>query len=87
MRASNPLTANMRVFQLLQAIARVIALVRDQLGRVLRRRGGINRRQIGCGRLERPRQGGGVALIGRVDVGRDDGRGIQIDRGGWWGRA
>ena len=58
----------------------MIALVRDQLGRVFRRRGSIDRRQIGCGRLERARQGRGVALVGRVDLGRDDGAGVEIDR-------
>ena len=58
----------------------MIALVRDQLGRIFRRRGGLDRRQIGCGRLERARQGRGVAPVGGVDLGRDDGAGVEIDR-------
>ena len=68
------------VFQILQAVARVIALVGDQLGRILRGRGGIDRRQVGFGRLERARQGRGVAPIGGMDLGRDDGPGVEIDR-------
>jgi hypothetical protein len=68
------------VLQVLQPAAGVIALVRDQLGRVLRRRGGVDRRQIGLGRLEHPWQGCGVAPVGGVDLRRDDGAGVQIDR-------
>ena len=52
------------VFQVLQPLAGVIALVRNQLGRLLPRRRGIDGGQIGFGGLERVRQGRGVALVG-----------------------
>ena len=68
------------VFQILEPVARVVAFVRDQLGRIVHGRGGIDRRQIGFGRLERVRQGRGVAPVGGMDLGRDDGRGVEIDR-------
>ena len=56
------------------------ALVRDQLGRVLGRRPGAGRRRVGLGRLQRLRQGRGVAPVGGVDLRRDDRPGLQIDR-------
>jgi hypothetical protein len=68
------------VLQLLQALARMVALVGDQLGRVLRPRGGIDRRQVGFGRLKRLGQGRGVAAVGGVDLGGDDGAGVEVDR-------
>ena len=41
---------------------------------------GADRRQVGLGRLQRLRQGRGVAPVGGVDRGRDDGPGVEIDR-------
>jgi hypothetical protein len=58
----------------------MVALVGDQLGRVLRPRGGIDRRQVGFGRLKRLGQGRGVAAVGGVDLGGDDGAGVEVDR-------
>ena len=74
------------VLQALQPVARMVALVRDQLGRVLRGRRRSDRGQVGLCGLERLRQGRGVTLIGRVDLGRDDGAGVEVDaRSPIWG--
>jgi len=58
----------------------VIALVGDQLARVLRARGRADRREVGLGRRRRRRQGRGVASVSGVDLGRDDGAGVEVDR-------
>ena len=58
----------------------MIAFVGDQLGRVRRRRRSVDCGQIGCGGLQRLRQGRGVTLIGRMNLRRDNGRGIEVDR-------
>ena len=43
-------------------------------------RGGIDGGEVDFGRLERTRQGDGVALVGGMDLCRDDGPGVEIDR-------
>ena len=68
------------ILQLLQPVARVVAFVGHQLGRGLPRRGGIDGGEVDFGRLERTRQGRGVALVGGMDLRRDDGPGVEIDR-------
>ena len=57
----------------------MVALIGDQLARVFRGRGRGDRRQVGRGCLECVRQGRGVALVGGVDLGRDDGTGVEVD--------
>jgi hypothetical protein len=41
---------------------------------------GADRGQVGLGRLERVGQGRGVAPVGGVDLGGDDGAGVEVDR-------
>jgi hypothetical protein len=58
----------------------MVALVGDQLGRVLRRRGRLDRGQVGLGGVERRRQGRGVALVGEMALRGDDRPGVEIHR-------
>ena len=58
----------------------MVAFVGDELGRVLRRRGSIDGGEVGFGGRQRARQGRGIALVGRMDLGGDDGAASQVDR-------
>ena len=74
----------MRVFQpppssSFQHRAGVVAFVGDEFGRRHRRRRAIDFRQVRRRRLQRVRQRRRVAVVRRVDLGRDDGAGIEID--------
>ncbi len=57
-----------------------VTLVGHQLRRGLRRRRRVHRRQVGLGRRQRRRQGGGVALVGGMQFGGDHRPGVEIDR-------
>ena len=56
------------------------ALVGDRPGRLLRRRRGADGGQVGCSGSGRRRQGRGVAPVGGMDLGRDDGAAVRIER-------
>ena len=58
----------------------MIALVGDQLGRRLRRRRRVDRREMRGGTGQRARHGRGVALVGGMHLGRDHRAGVEVHR-------
>src|SRR3954451_8353098 len=67
------------VLQCLQALTRMIARVGDHLGRSLRGRRAADQIEHGFGLFQRASQRLGVPLVGRMDPGRHDHAGVEID--------